>query len=47
MRKVLVRGQGKDGVGHGKLENRNHLQRDMLDKACCQGGKQKDFGIKE
>ena len=25
MRKELVRGKGKDGVGYRKLENRNHL----------------------
>lgn len=27
MRKELVRGQGKNGVGRRKLENRNHLKK--------------------
>lgn len=32
MRKEIVRGQDKDRAGHGKLDNRNHLQKDIFDK---------------
>lgn len=47
MRKELVRGQGKNGVGHKKLENRNHLKKYILDKAWHLGRKWKDLGNKK
>lgn len=46
MRKELVRGQYKNGVGHRKLENRNHLEKYILDKAWHLGRKWKDLGTK-
>lgn len=44
MRKEIVRGQDKDRVGHGKLDNRNYLQKRYIRQNLMFGKNAERFG---